>query len=234
MEPAIRFAAIAGAAGAEFTVTHAYAAAGVYSIFVQVRDDDGGVATQTATITVTAPVVGTALRNGVLEIMGSAQRNNMAVRRSGSKVIVNATYGTTRSNLTFPLASVQRIVADLGSGDDILKVDAAIRAGLVVDAGAGNDRVTAGGGASLILGGEGNDLLYGGSNRDVLIGGGGKDQLWGYGGSDLVISGRTAYDGNAAASLRCWPNGPRPAQWPRASPICGAAAGRCWLGLACS
>jgi Ca2+-binding RTX toxin-like protein len=192
------FTASVRTTGREFSASHSFAAAGVYEVTVRVEDDDGGVVFSSTVITVTQGT-GTAVRGGVLELSGSPARDNIAVTLSGSRIVVNATYGSTRSNLSFPRASVQRIVANLAEGDDALRVDSRLRLRLMVDAGAGNDRITAGGGPSVIVGGDGNDLLYGKSGRDILIGGGGRDQLWGYGASDLLINGRTNYDNNTAA-----------------------------------
>jgi Ca2+-binding RTX toxin-like protein len=185
-------------AGLSFSVAHTCAVAGVFPVQVLVRDDDGGLATRATVIHVTGNS-GTSLRSGVLELNGSEGRDNIALTLSGSRIVVNATYGTVNANQSFLLKNVQRIVANLGGGGDALKVDAKIRVPLLVDAGAGNDKITAGGGPAVIVGGEGDDLLYGGGSRDVLIGGAGRDQLWGYGANDLLIDGRTSYDGDFAA-----------------------------------
>jgi VCBS repeat-containing protein len=186
--------------GVPFSASHTYAAGGVYPVRLRVTDDDGGTAlAPPVNITIAANEPGASLRSGVLEITGSERNDNIALTLSGGKIVVNATYGGVTRSQTFAPANVQRIVAALDAGDDALKIDAKIRAALVVDAGAGNDRVTSGGGASIVVGGDGNDLLYGGAGRNVLIGGAGKDQLWGYGGSDLLISGATAYDANQQA-----------------------------------
>jgi VCBS repeat-containing protein len=182
-----------------FAVAHTYEDSGSYVITVRVRDAAGAEGTAQTSVVVASRPVGTTLHAGVLALNGSRQHDNLAVRLSGSRIIVNATYGGTHSNLSFRRAAVQRIVADLGNGDDLLRIESRLRQRLSVDAGAGNDRVYVGGGAAVVVGGEGNDLLYGGRGRDVLIGGEGRDQLWGYGGSDLLISGRTTYDGDTTA-----------------------------------
>ena len=188
---------------------HVYAAVGTYLVTVRVEDDDGGMAVQTRSLTI-ANNIGTTLQNGVLNLVGSPLRDDISVTLSGGRIVVNARYGPTGSSMSFPRASVQRIMADLSAGNDALRVDSRLRIQLVVDAGSGNDRVNVGGGPSLVVGGYGSGMLTGGSSRDVLIGGGGRDQLLGNGGSDLLISGRTTYDSDwqaLAAVFAEWTSG---------------------------
>jgi len=45
------------------------------------------------------------------------------------------------------------------------------------------------------------DVLVGGSSHDLLIGGDGADQLQANGGRNIVVAGRTAYDGASLAQL---------------------------------
>jgi Ca2+-binding RTX toxin-like protein len=172
---------------------HVYAADGVFTAIARIEDDDGEVTTKSITLSVSNGV-GTTLRDGVLSVIGGAQRDNAILTLEGTRLIVDAKYGQTVSRMSFARADVKRIVAELGSGNDALKVDSRLQMPLVVDAGPGDDRISVGRGSSLVVGGDGNDLLYGGSGRDVLIGGAGRDQLFGYGGSDLLISGRTSFD----------------------------------------
>lgn len=186
--------------GQPFSLSHTYSTAGTFAPTLQITDDEGATATSSpATIRIFSVVAGAVVRSGVLEITGSPHSDSIALTLTGSRVVVNATYGGVNRNQSFPQKGIQRIVAILGAGDDAIRVDTKIRSPLIVSAGAGNDRVTAGGGPSIIAAGAGSDLLYGGAGRDVLIGGAGKDQLWGYGGSDLLIAGSTSYDDNTAA-----------------------------------
>lgn len=53
--------------------------------------------------------------------------------------------------------------------------------------------------ANFLVGGPGNDLLDGQAGNDLLIGGLGYDQLSGGLNDDIVIAGRTTYDGNISA-----------------------------------
>src|SRR5262249_7786342 len=128
-----------------------------------------------------------------------SQRDNLRLTLTHNLLRLTGTLGSTIANLTFTYPGIQRIVANLGAGNDSLIVDGKIRAALLVDAGAGDDLITAGGGPALIAGGAGSDALTGGSGRDVLIGGAGQDRLSGGGGNDLLIAGTTAYDNDLIA-----------------------------------
>jgi RTX calcium-binding nonapeptide repeat (4 copies) len=63
----------------------------------------------------------------------------------------------------------------------------------------GDDTLTAGKGSSVLVGGPWSDRLWAGSGRDLLSGGGGADRFAGAGDDDILIAGRTRYDGDAAA-----------------------------------
>ena len=87
------------------------------------------------------------------------------------------------------------------AGNDTFTVDPHIKATVIADGGAGNDRLFGGGGGNILLGGSGNDLLVGGKSRDILIGGDGMDALFGGRDEDIVIGGSTTHDADQAALL---------------------------------
>ena len=200
--------------GWQINASHAYAAGGTYRVGIRVTDDDGGVATQTTTVLVT----GVGLDHGVLEIVGSSQRDALNLTLSRNQLRLTGMLGVSRIGMTFAYAGLTRIVVDLADGNDTLVVDRRIRVPLVVDAGAGNDLITAGGGPAVLLGGDGNDILSGGAGRDVLIGGAGRDWLSGGANSDLLIAGTTAYDHNQAALLAVL------AEWSASRPLAARSA----------
>jgi ELWxxDGT repeat protein len=141
-------------------------------------------------------------RNGDnLEIGGTEQGDNIIIRPSRGKIIVDGFLGQQVMHLAYSRAAINRITVNLGDGDDNLKISRDIRARGLIDAGAGNDVVIAGGGSVLVVGGDGDDTLIGGNRRDVLIGGEGADKLYGGGESDLLIACVTAYDNNQQALL---------------------------------
>jgi Ca2+-binding RTX toxin-like protein len=187
--------AAAGSGTWHISAAHAYAAGGVYQVVLTVTDDDGGSASAATSVRIS----GIGLRGGVLEIVGTQQRDVLTIGQSRGKVQLAGTLGGARISQAFALGSVSRIAADLGAGNDSLTAGGAVRVPLLINGGAGNDALTAGNGPAVLLGGEGNDVLRGGGGRDVLIGGAGADQVSGGGGSDLVIAGTTAYDDNRQA-----------------------------------
>lgn len=83
-------------------------------------------------------------------------------------------------------------------GDDNIKIDAAVRLPVTVEAGEGDDRVQAGGGATRLFGGKGNDHLQLGSGagyaegndgNDTLVGGTGNAIMYGNNGNDRLYAG---------------------------------------------
>jgi PKD repeat protein len=179
-------ATVTGGNGAwQVAASHTFVASGIYSVVVTVKDDDGGMASKSATVQLAGGIVS----NGVLNIVGSEQRDDLKLTIANQSLIVSGTLGGAAISQSVPLASVQRIMADLHGGDDSFTVDAKIKLPLLVNAGAGNDVIHAGGGMSVLIGGTGQDSLYGGSR------------------TDLLIAGPTAYDANSfalAAILSEW------------------------------
>jgi Ca2+-binding RTX toxin-like protein len=126
-------------------------------------------------------VAGARLNRGTIEVVGTPLRDSLRLSMSGSTIVVSGTLNNTSMSQRFSSASVQRILAFLGDGNDSLTIDSTVRKALLVNAGAGNDTVKAGGGVSVLIGGLGPDQLSGGAK------------------SDLLISGTTVYDDNTAA-----------------------------------
>ena len=98
-------------------------------------------------------------------------------------------------------------------GNDVITVDAAIKAQVTAFGGLGNDTITGGGGSDFLYGGgdipqvkptsipvigifplanDGDDILKGGGGSDTLYGGTGNDHLYGQGGRDSLFG----QDGN--------------------------------------
>ena len=116
---------------------------------------------------------------------------------------------------------VPSVIAQLGSGDDLLQGSSYYSAWPVtafqVDAGAGSDDVFVGLGPTTIRGRAGDDNLVEGPFDDELRGGGGNDRLVGAAGSDFLSGGAgadlfvagadgdriRARDGEADADIHC-------------------------------
>ncbi len=86
-------------------------------------------------------------------------------------------------------ADAERLLFDLGKGDDTFIADASVKHGLKVLGGEGNDYLQGGSGADILDGGDGNDVLYGLGGSDKLTGGAGKDYLDGGDGDDVIDGG---------------------------------------------
>lgn len=87
-----------------------------------------------------------------------------------------------------PVAAQTSVTADLGDGDDALRVsdERGVPPTTTVKAGAGADRVELLRGSARVDGGAGDDLLTGGPQDDQLDGGPGSDRLLGGGGDDTL------------------------------------------------
>ncbi len=142
---------------------------------------------------------GVTIENGSLVVTGADSRDQLTITVGYHAITVKGTLGGTKISQTLYTRFVQRILANLGSGDDSLRIDSLAHLPVVIDAGAGNDSVTVNGASCILLGGDGNDRLTGSRFRDVLIGGNGQDELRGGAGQDILIGGTTAYDQNLLA-----------------------------------
>ena len=113
--------------------------------------------------------------NGTLAIVGSPSDDLVRVQCKNNSVVV--TLNGNRS--TFPLATLARVNANLGGGNDRFEANGC-KVKCILNGGPGND---------LLVGGDRSDSLGGGLGEDVLVGGGGPDELNGDAGFDLLIAG---------------------------------------------
>ena len=191
--------------------SHAYAAAGSYTVTVTLYDDDGGSAVRTTTAVIQSSTFlpGTVtLLDGVLYVIGPAGDDHVTVnKQNNTQLKVHASFLTDGSFVTFGLSGIRLIVVDLGAGNDFFSIADNITLPVIVLGGAGSDQLSAGGGSAALIGGAGIDNLSGGSGRDLLIGGPGEDRLHGRDGADLFIHGSTHRDNDVntlIAALRAW------------------------------
>lgn len=168
--------------------THTYAASGDYTVTLTVRDDDGGFASTSMQIHVTAvalqadPCDPNAF---ALVVGGTSGNDTIQVQKtssSGIQVILNGqSFGA--------FSGISRIIVYGQAGND----DVHVVGGVDVDAwlfgGEGNDRLQGGAGNDVLLGQGGDDQLYGGQGRDLLAGGAGADQILGNAGDDILLGG---------------------------------------------
>lgn len=89
-----------------------------------------------------------------------------------------------------PRAGLDRLLVDLGEGDDDVRVrDSGFGTDLVFRGGRGNDFLKGGPDPERFDGGLGDDFIDSGAGRDRLIGGPGNDRLLGRGGVDVFSGG---------------------------------------------
>jgi uncharacterized delta-60 repeat protein len=173
------------------SASHAYAAAGTYTVTFMVRDASGAIGTGTTTITVVTPPppVPYTLINGKLALTATAGNDTVSVTKNGSGQVVITNNGTPYT----VTGAVTSIVLDGGNGNDTLKVSTAFTIPATLIGGAGNDTVRGGNGADVLIGDAGNDTLIGRNGRDMVVGGIGADLLIGNEQDDILISGTTSY-----------------------------------------
>ena len=136
--------------------------------------------------------------HGVLNIIGDAHANTIAVSRdAGGNIVVN----NGNRNLVIhggrPKVASTRLIQVLGlGGNDNLSLNQAKGAlpKASISGGAGNDTIIGGSGNDTLVGGSGNDTLLGHGGMDLLEGGNGTDVLTGGSGNDILQGG----DGNDA------------------------------------
>jgi hypothetical protein len=103
---------------------------------------------------------------------------------------------------TFKQSQLTRVVVDAGAGDDRVEVSPVFARPVQLSGGDGNDVLVGGKGKDLLLGGNGNDQLVGGAGNDILVGGAGADALDGGVQNDLVIAGSVTFEADAGSLLR--------------------------------
>jgi Ca2+-binding RTX toxin-like protein len=115
---------------------------------------------------------------------GAARSEVLSLASRGDDVVVR---GLAHQARVANLDATDSITVNGGAGHDLIEATSVAPgiAGLVLDGGAGNDKLFAGRGAATLIGGAGNDLLVGGAGDDVLQAGTGRDVLIGNGGDDL-------------------------------------------------
>jgi putative intracellular protease/amidase len=88
----------------------------------------------------------------------------------------------------FSLTSAGRVLIEAGAGNDRVVADTLNRA-TRISGGAGNDTITGGLLTDLIRGNDGSDRLSGAAGNDIIVGGAGDDTIDGSDGRDLLIGG---------------------------------------------
>ena len=184
------------------TASHAYSAAGSYTVRFTVQDNDGAQAVVTDTVTITAStsaasakIVTDPLGGTSLVVYGTAGNDSIEITPADGQGVAVTVNGINLG--TF--APTNRIIVYGLAGDDSIHVVGGIDLSAWLFGGDGNDRLKGGGGHNVLVGGAGDDLLVGGNDRDILVGGTGADRLVGNAEDDILVAGSTAYDTDIAA-----------------------------------
>ena len=135
---------------------------------------------------------------GNLAVGGGAGKDKIQFSKGSGASDVEAFLGGSSLGVFQPTG----LLAFGQGGDDDIKVDGGVDVDARLYGDDGNDRIKGGAGDDVILGGNGNDLIIGGSGRDLLIGGAGGDRVVGNAHDDILISGYTIYDYDAAGRLQ--------------------------------
>jgi Ca2+-binding RTX toxin-like protein len=144
---------------------------------------DGGDGNDTAVIIGNGNNQGDAFRLDADPTTGGAlfQRTNLVPFKIGITTIENVTMQTQSGDDTITVTAlagtgIRNVVMDGGDGNDVLDGSAA-DVKLVINGGAGDDKLMGGLRADTLVGGDGNDSLSGGRGLDTLDGGNGNDTL---------------------------------------------------------
>jgi Ca2+-binding RTX toxin-like protein len=175
-------------AAAATHLSHAYAAAGKYTVSYTVTDNDGGSKTVMRAITVSAAWTGADPNNEgktALFVGGTnaAEKISLVMTTDGQvEVFID---GESQGAFT-----INGFIYVWGmGGNDKIGAAAGFTKALVIDGGAGDDAITGGDGVDSINGGAGNDVLQGMGGNDQIIGGTGNDRILGSDGNDKLDGG---------------------------------------------
>ncbi len=130
--------------------------------------------------------------NGVVSVSGlAAQVRITGTEASGDRLELNGLVGGDTIDATGLEPAEMRLLADGGTGDDVLLGGDGDD---VLVGGDGSDVLFAGSGDNVALGGAGDDVLRGEEGDDVLDGGSGDDILIGGPGDDILLNGEVVFD----------------------------------------
>ncbi|HYE17221.1 MAG TPA: PKD domain-containing protein, partial [Tepidisphaeraceae bacterium] len=168
-------AAYAPASAGLLAPLHTYAASGVYTVTLRVRDAQGaeGVAMMSVTVSSAGLVTDAITCLTTLLVAGTDGRDHIDVKRYKKTGKVVLTVGGTVQGVF----QADALIVHAGAGKDVVHVHEHVSLRVEIDGGDGHDRLFAGGGPTTLRGGAGNDLLHAGRGASLLDGGDGDDVL---------------------------------------------------------
>jgi len=189
------------AAGTEAFFRFTPVRTGVYTVALEVTDEDGAKDTTSILTAVAAwelrPCPSDPSRSELV-IAGSDGRDRIEVDWERGQYELWISERDTGIDETSRIdARLCSIVVHGGDGDDTIEIDAGIDVPAELYGDGGDDRIDGGDGNDLIDGGDGNDRLDGNRGDDLLLGGAGNDRIWGDEGNDHLLGddGKDRLDG---------------------------------------
>ncbi|NHN39034.1 hypothetical protein G8764_17125 [Pseudomaricurvus alcaniphilus] len=167
---------------------HTYSGAGVYKVSVTLADYDEG----SDKLETLAYVTGVAVRDGVLQIVGTENNDAITVQHNGTTGQLDVTAGFLGGTRSFDSAGLSGAVVFAGDGEDSVNVAADVEVPFLIFGGKGNDQLSGGGGDDVLVGGDGLDILSGMAGNDLLLGGADNDELEGGSDDDAALFGNAS------------------------------------------
>ncbi len=161
-------------------VNRTFAANGRFTVSVTAKDRTG-LSSTAATRVVT---VGAILQQGNTLVIGGTTGNDSidVFNLVGTRAVINGTwYG--------PFSGITNIQVFAQAGNDCIDIDSNITVPVLVDGGAGDDKIEGGSGNDTLLGGLGRDCIEGGKGNDFIDGGADNDTIEGEEGNDIILGG---------------------------------------------
>jgi uncharacterized delta-60 repeat protein len=181
--------------GSSASISHAFGAAGSFTVKATITDNDGGSGSAQMGVTITQQqeqqprfqFVNDPLNPGKKMLIVNGTDGNDVIRLNGKK---NGGVTLMFNGVKLGVFNVtSRIVANGGAGNDLIVADEQMDLPVQLFGNAGNDTLRGSGGNDNLDGGDGNDLLDGREGNDSLVGGGGMDVLRGGKGNDSLCGG---------------------------------------------
>jgi hypothetical protein len=182
--------------------THRYSTGGVYTVNIELADDDGAATTQQTT----AYITGIRQFETILQIVGSEENDIVTVVPQGaSQFFVDMTIPSLGNfRHSFDLEQVSGIDVYVGAGNDRVMVSNRLHLETFMVGGPDDDHVQGGHGPNTLFGGPGTDRLLGGDDRDILVGGEGSDTVFGYGEDDVLVGDAWEFGRHDTAATTVW------------------------------
>jgi hypothetical protein len=167
------------------SISHAYAANGLYQPAVRVIDKDNGTSTIFLGPQVSVGMGGVFMQDGNLIVNGTNGADKLIITTTNPAAATVARNGTNFG--PFNLSGGGRVIVRAMAGADVVMVTGPVRTEMY--GGDGNDILSGGSGNDVIFGEAGDDTITLNNGDDVGLGGWGRDYLTGGNGDDILLGG---------------------------------------------